>query len=122
MINKIKILIIIFCFYLLFSIIISIILLSLSYLLTHKNIYHQKITAYECGFATINNPTQPFSIRFFMIGIIFLIFDLEILYILPWSIFSGQLTLINQAAVILFFFFVVGGLIYEYKKGGLEWF
>lgn len=114
-------LIFIFCLYLFFSILISCLLLFLSYLASYKNIYNQKITAYECGFATINTPTQPFSIRFFMVGIIFLIFDLEILYLLPWSVFTGQLNLINQIAVLIFFFFVVEGLIYEYKKGGLEW-
>ena len=77
------------------------------------------MTAYECGFAPIRYPSEPFTIRFFLVGIIFLIFDLEILYMLPFAHFipsgySGKL------GGFYFILFIALGLIYEWKKGGLE--
>lgn len=104
-----------------FSFLLSFVLIGLSYLVVEKKPYQNKISSYECGFASINQPTSPFSIRFFIVGVIFLIFDLEILYLAPWSYASGIFSLKNQKIVWGFFFFVIFGLIYEYKKGGLEW-
>ena len=87
----------------------------------HKNPYRNKISSYECGFASINQPVHPFTIKFFSIGIIFLIFDLEIIYLIPWSFSTSSLLLIPQITVCIFISFVVIGLIYEWKEGGLEW-
>lgn len=104
-----------FCFAL------SVVLIILSYLLGYKNPYKNKISSYECGFAAIYQPTHPFTIKFFMVGIIFLIFDLEIIYLIPWSYSSSSFIIETQFIVLLFILFVVLGLIYEWIKGGLEW-
>lgn len=108
-------------FFLLFSLILSFILFILSYLLGQKNPYRSKITSYECGFAAINQPTNPFTIKFFTVAIIFLIFDLEIMYLIPWSYASSFFSLSTQFIVLGFMLFVVLGLMYEWKNGGLEW-
>lgn len=99
--------------FLLFCAFLSIILIFLSYLLGNKNPYRSKISSYECGFAAIDQPTHPFTIKFFSIGIIFLIFDLEIIYLIPWSLSTSSLTLVSQIIVCIFILFVVLGLIYE---------
>ena len=96
-----------------FCALLSIVLIFLSYLLGNKNPYRSKISSYECGFAAIDQPTHPFTIKFFSIGIIFLIFDLEIIYLIPWSISSSSLTSASQITVCVFILFVVLGLIYE---------
>ena len=107
--------------FLIFCGVLSILLIFLSYILGNKNPYRNKISSYECGFASINQPTHPFTIKFFSIGIIFLIFDLEIIYLIPWSFSTSSFTLSTQFIVFVFIIFVIAGLIYEWKKGGLEW-
>lgn len=107
--------------FLAFSILLSGVLLGLSYLFVEKSPYSGKISAYECGFAPMNHPTNPFSIKFFVVGVIFLIFDLEIIYLIPWSYNSGGLSSGSQLMVCFFFLFIVAGLIYEWMMGGLEW-
>ena len=107
--------------FLIFSAILSAILLILSYICVQKNPCESKISAYECGFAAIKHPTTPFTIKFFIVGVIFLIFDLEIIYLIPWSLCSGSITLGSQLIIWLFFIFIIVGLIYEWISGGLEW-
>jgi len=101
--------------------ILSLVIIGLSFILTEKNSYKNKVSAYECGFETINYPSYPFSIKFFVVGIIFLIFDLEIIYIIPWSYCSSIIPLSCQLIIEVFMLFIVIGLIYEWVKGGLEW-
>ena len=106
---------------LVFSFALSFIIMVASIKLTFKEWYVEKITAYECGFSPIRKPHQPFSIKFFLVGVIFLIFDLEVMYLLPWSINTQNLSFETQISVLLFLIFMAGGLIYEWFKGGLEW-
>ena len=101
--------------------VLSLIIIGFSFILTEKNSYKNKVSAYECGFETINYPSYPFSIKFFVVGVIFLIFDLEIIYIIPWSYCSSILTLKCQLIIETFIVFIIIGLIYEWVKGGLEW-
>ena len=105
----------------LFCVILSVILLIASFLAVEKTPGEGKISTYECGFAPIKYPTSPFSIKFFVIGIIFLIFDLEIIYLIGWSYTFANLSVGSHLVVTGFFFFVIGGLIYEWVNGGLEW-
>ena len=92
-----------------------------SLILTDKTPDKEKVSVYECGFNPINSPGEPFSIRFFLIGVLFLIFDLEITYLIPWGIFSNLITIKGQFVVISFILVLVVGLIYEWVEGGLEW-
>lgn len=104
-----------------FCTLLSFVLVALSFILGSKKPYVSKVSAYECGFTSINQPSHPFSIKFFSIGVIFLIFDLEIIYLIPWSLASASFTLFLQFVVFIFLILVVIGLIYEWFKGGLEW-
>lgn len=81
-INLIYMSIVYITYFLLFSIILSVILIGASFLLVEKTPGEGKISTYECGFAPIKYPTSPFTIKFFVVGIIFLIFDLEIIYLI----------------------------------------
>lgn len=99
----------------------SIIIALASYLLTDKTPDKEKVSVYECGFDPFHSPGKPFSIRFFLIAILFLVFDLEISYLFPWSCCSSFISIEGQIVVIAFLIILTLGLIYEWLKGGLEW-
>ena len=106
---------------LIFSIGLSIIIAIASYLLSDKTPDKEKVSVYECGFDPFHSLGKPFSIRFFLIAILFLVFDLEISYLFPWSYCSNSIPLNGQIIVIIFLVILTLGLVYEWLKGGLEW-
>lgn len=93
----------------------------LSFLLTEKTPDKEKASVYECGFSPIYQPGKPFSIRFFIIAILFLVFDLEIVLLFPWSISLNNISILGLFVTLLFFIILGIGLSYEWSKGGLEW-
>ena len=107
--------------FILFSIGLSLVISLASYILTDKTPDKEKVSVYECGFDPFHSPGKPFSIRFFLIAILFLVFDLEISYLFPWSYCSSNIPLNGQIIVIVFLVILTLGLIYEWLKGGLEW-
>jgi len=106
---------------LIISLLLSIIISMASYLLSQKSPDKEKVTVYECGFDPFHTPGEPFSIRFFLVAILFLVFDLEISYLFPWSTTSNIINLQGHFIVYLFLLILILGLIYEWIKGGLEW-
>lgn len=103
------------------SFVITTILLIASFLLSEKTPDKEKVSVYECGFDPFHSPGEPFSIRFFLIAILFLVFDLEISYLFPWSLTSNVISLEGHFIVVLFLVILTLGLVYEWVKGGLEW-
>lgn len=103
------------------SFLLSIIILFFSIFLSSKFPDKEKVSIYECGFNPFHLTGQPFSIRFFLIAILFLIFDLEIIYLFPWSVNSNLIDYFSQLIIFLFILILIIGLIYEWFKGGLEW-
>ncbi|EDO26082.1 predicted protein [Nematostella vectensis] len=104
-----------------FSVILSAVISGASYILGDKQPDREKVSAYECGFDPFGAPGRPFSIRFFLIGILFLIFDLEISFIFPWCVVYNQISPFGYWTMILFLVILTLGLVYEWLKGGLEW-
>nr|QOD97293.1 NADH dehydrogenase subunit 3 [Fulmarus glacialis] len=109
-------------FMLILSLTLSIILTALNFWLAQTNPDPEKLSPYECGFDPLGSARLPFSIRFFLVAILFLLFDLEIALLLPlpWAIQLQHptTTLIWASALILL---LTLGLIYEWTQGGLEW-
>nr|YP_010890044.1 NADH dehydrogenase subunit 3 [Bargmannia lata]WJJ70056.1 NADH dehydrogenase subunit 3 [Bargmannia lata] len=110
----------IFLIYIVISFLFSFVLSFLSLILSEKNPYKEKVTSYECGFNPIHINVS-FSIRFFLIAILFLVFDIEIFLLFPWSVSTNLIKRKGQIIIILFIIVLVLGLIYEWKQGGLEW-
>nr|AYN73676.1 NADH dehydrogenase subunit 3 [Dryocopus pileatus] len=109
-------------FMLLLSLILSIALIILNFWLAQANPDSEKLSPYECGFDPLGSARLPFSIRFFLVAILFLLFDLEIALLLPlpWAtqLQSPTTTLTWTSTIILL---LTLGLIYEWIQGGLEW-
>lgn len=107
-------------FIVLSTIIASIIILA-SYILGIKNPDPEKVSVYECGFDPFGDSRQKFEVRFFLVAILFIIFDLEISFLFPWSVVLSVLTITHYWILMLFLFILTAGLVYEWLKGGLEW-
>nr|ABU55502.1 NADH dehydrogenase subunit 3 [Geositta isabellina] len=109
-------------FMLLLSASLSIILTSLNFWLAQTNPDSEKLSPYECGFDPLGSARLPFSIRFFLVAILFLLFDLEIALLLPlpWATqLQTPLTTLTWTSIIILLLTL--GLVYEWAQGGLEW-
>ena len=86
-----------------------------------KNPDPEKLSAYECGFEPFNDSRMEFDIRFYLVAILFIIFDLEIAFLFPWAITLGNIGIFGFFSMMLFLFILTIGFIYEWKKGALDW-
>lgn len=104
-----------------FSFALSAIIVIASYILAVQQPDPEKVSAYECGFQPHGDAREKFEIRFFLVGILFIIFDLEISLIMPFALVVTQLPLLGFTSVIIFLIILTLGLVYEWCAGALEW-
>ena len=81
----------------------------------------EKLSAYECGFDAFSDARNKFDVRFYLVTLLFIIFDLEIAFLFPWAITLGKIGAFGFWSMITFLSVLTVGFIYEWKKGGLEW-
>ena len=93
----------------------------LNFLFSPKNPDSEKLSAYECGFEAFGDSRMEFDVRFYLVAILFIIFDLEIAFLFPWAISLGQIGLFGFVSMMIFLFILTIGFIYEWKKGALDW-
>ena len=93
----------------------------LNFLLSPKKPDPEKLSAYECGFEAFGDSRMKFDIRFYLVAILFIIFDLEIAFLFPWAISLGSIGALGFWSMMLFLFILTIGFIYEWKKGALDW-
>tara|TARA_Y100000590_G_scaffold433298_1_gene550224 strand:- start:217 stop:585 length:369 start_codon:yes stop_codon:yes gene_type:complete len=93
----------------------------LNFLLSPKNPDPEKLSAYECGFEAFGDSRMKFDIRFYLVAILFIIFDLEIAFLFPWAISLGNIGTLGFWSMMIFLFILTIGFIYEWKKGALDW-
>ena len=80
-----------------------------------------KLSAYECGFEAFDDARMKFDVRFYLVSILFIIFDLEVAFLFPWAITLGKIGLFGFWSMIVFLGVLTVGFIYEWRKGALEW-
>ncbi|KAL0263871.1 UNVERIFIED_CONTAM: hypothetical protein PYX00_011172 [Menopon gallinae] len=97
-------------------------LLTASYTITPQLPYTNKVKQYECGFDSISDSRKLFNIKFYLVAIIFVIFDVEIAFLYPWALVVKEITLAGFWSAIIFIAVLVLGFVYELKKGVLEWY
>ena len=107
--------------FVLVALIISIGFIVLNFLFSPKNPDPEKLSAYECGFEPFSDSRMEFDIRFYLVAILFIIFDLEIAFLFPWAISLGNIGLFGFISMMIFLFILTIGFIYEWKKGALDW-
>jgi NADH-quinone oxidoreductase subunit A len=81
----------------------------------------QKLSPYECGFEAFEDSRMKFDVRYYLVAILFIIFDLEIAFLFPWAVVLDSIGAFGLIAMGIFLFILVVGFIYEWKKGALEW-
>ena len=81
----------------------------------------EKLSAYECGFEPFDDSRMEFDVRFYLVAILFIIFDLEIAFLFPWAISLGNIGLFGFTSMMIFLLILTVGFIYEWKKGALDW-
>ena len=107
--------------FLVISLFLSFGFLVLNLAFSPKNPDPEKLSAYECGFEPFNDSRMEFDIRFYLVAILFIIFDLEIAFLFPWAITLGNIGYFGFYSMMLFLFILTIGFIYEWKKGALDW-
>jgi NADH:ubiquinone oxidoreductase subunit 3 (subunit A) len=100
---------------------IVLILFFVSYFLMQRNMDLEKMSAYECGFDPFEESLGRFDVKFYLVAILFLIFDLEIVFLFPWSVMIYFLDLFTFCIIFFFIFILTLGFIYEWSKGALDW-
>ncbi len=93
----------------------------LNFVFSPKHPDPEKLSAYECGFEPFNDSRMEFDVRFYLVAILFIIFDLEIAFLFPWAISLGTIGLYGYISMLIFLFILTIGFIYEWKKGALDW-
>ena len=93
----------------------------LNFLFSPKNPDPEKLSAYECGFEVFGDSRMKFDVRFYLVVILFIIFDLEIAFLFPWAISLGNLGPLGFWSMMVFLLILTVGFVYEWKKGALDW-
>ena len=100
---------------------IGLVLLVVAFVVAYQQPDPEKLSAYECGFNAFDDARMKFDIRFYLVAILFIIFDLEVSFLFPWATAFGRLGAFGFWSMMLFLGVLTIGFIYEWKKGALEW-
>ena len=107
--------------FLFIALILSIGFVVINFLSSPSNPDPEKLSAYECGFDAFDDSRMEFDVRFYLVAILFIIFDLEIAFLFPWAISLGNIGILGFTSMMIFLFILTIGFIYEWKKGALDW-
>jgi NADH-quinone oxidoreductase subunit A len=99
----------------------ALVMVMASYVVARRNPDPEKLSSYECGFEPFHDARDKFDVRFYLVSILFIIFDLEIAFLFPWAITLKQIGLQGFLAAVIFLGILTVGFVYEWKKGALEW-
>jgi NADH-quinone oxidoreductase subunit A len=99
----------------------AVVLAFLPFVLARRNPDPEKLSTYECGFAPLSDPRRRFDVRYYLVAILFIIFDLEVAFLFPWAISLGEIGAFGFWSMMVFLGVLTVGFVYEWKKGALEW-
>jgi NADH-quinone oxidoreductase subunit A len=97
------------------------VLIALGFLFGPRRPDAEKLSAYECGFEAFSDSRMKFDVRYYLVAILFIVFDLEIAFLFPWAVSLDAIGKVGLVAMGIFLAILVVGFVYEWKKGALEW-
>lgn len=101
--------------------VVSLAAVVLSLLVAKQKPDAEKLSAYECGFDAFDDARHKFDVRFYLVAILFIIFDLEVAFLFPWAVTLGKIGMFGFWSMVVFLGVLTVGFIYEWKKGALDW-
>lgn len=107
--------------YLVVAVVLSVVILAFSYLLVVQNPETEKMSAYECGFEPYEDARHKFDVKFYLVAMLFIVFDIETMYLIPWSVTVSKLNLLGFWSMMDFIIELGIGFIYVWYIGGLDW-
>ena len=107
--------------FILFGMLVGAVLLGVGKLLSPNRPDAEKLSPYECGFEAFEDARMKFDVRYYLVAILFILFDLEIAFLFPWAVVLPQIGFFGFAAMMVFLAVLVVGFLYEWKKGALDW-
>ena len=99
----------------------ALVIVAASFVAARQRPNSEKLSAYECGFEPFGDARRRFDVRYYLVAILFIIFDLEVAFLFPWAVALGKIGLFGFWSMIVFLLVLTVGFIYEWKKGALEW-
>jgi NADH-quinone oxidoreductase subunit A len=99
----------------------AMVMVAASYVAGRQKPDSEKNSAYECGFEAFDDARTRFDVRFYLVAILFIIFDLEVAFLFPWAISLGDIGLFGFWSMVVFLAILTVGFVYEWRKGALEW-
>ena len=99
----------------------SVVIVAAAWIVARQRPDSEKLSAYECGFEAFDDARHQFDVRFYLVAILFIIFDLEVAFLFPWAVALGGIGLLGFWSMVVFLAILTIGFIYEWKKGALEW-
>ena len=107
--------------FILFGMLVGAVLLGVGALVSPNRPDAEKLSPYECGFEAFEDARMKFDVRYYLVAILFILFDLEIAFLFPWAVVLPQIGVFGFTAMMIFLAVLVVGFVYEWKKGALEW-
>jgi len=107
--------------FILFGLVVGAVLLTLGSLVSPNRPDPEKLSPYECGFEAFEDARMKFDVRYYLVAILFILFDLEIAFLFPWAVVLPEIGMAGFVAMMVFLLILVVGFVYEWKKGALEW-
>ena len=107
--------------FLVLGVLFAVVALGLGFILGPRKPDSEKLSPYECGFEAFEDARMRFDVRYYLVAILFIIFDLEIAFLFPWAVVLDEIGMFGALAMLVFLGLLVVGFIYEWKKGALEW-
>ncbi|MBH64574.1 MAG: NADH-quinone oxidoreductase subunit A [Alphaproteobacteria bacterium] len=99
----------------------ALVIVSASYIAAHHYPDTEKLSSYECGFEAFSDARRQFDVRFYLVALLFIIFDLEVAFLFPWAVALGEIGVFGFWSMMIFLTILTIGFIYEWRKGALEW-
>ena len=99
----------------------ALVLTAIPFVVAPRNPTPEKVSPYECGFEVFDDARSRFDVRFYLVAILFIIFDLEVAFLFPWAMAFGSIGLFGYFSMMSFLTVLTVGFIYEWKKGALDW-
>ncbi|MEW7978142.1 MAG: NADH-quinone oxidoreductase subunit A [Candidatus Sedimenticola endophacoides] len=103
------------------GLVVGAVMIGLGFVLATQRPDDEKLSPYECGFEAFEDARMKFDVRYYLVAILFIIFDLEIAFLFPWAVVLDKIGMVGLVAMFVFLGILVIGFIYEWKKGALEW-